>query len=318
MPFQPGTSNRTAIRIVPEATFKTTPATPAFQNMRYTGESINFGIKNIVSNEIRSDRSTADLIQVGADVSGDLNVELSFDTFKSLIEGALCSTFGAPVSNVSTIKNGTALKSYTIQKHFQDLAVPIFQQFVGCRVGGMKLDFKTGSILTGSFSFMGCSANSATTQITGATFSDPGLGNDVFNAVSNLVELKEDGVAMAVQVRSMTMDLNNNLRAQEAIGTLGNVGIALGKLDLMGTIEMYFENATEYTKFLNGTEFALSFKLLDSDTNYYKITIPRCKYEEGSITSGQLDQDLMVTGKWRALYDTTLACMIQIESYDAP
>ena len=318
MPFQPGSSNRTAIRVVPEATFNTTPATPAFQNMRYTGESLVYNIKNIVSNEIRSDRSTADLIQVGADISGDLNVELSFDSFKSLIEGAFCSTFGAPVGTVSTIKNGTALKSFTIQKHFQDLAVPIFQNFSGCRVGGMKLDFKTGSILTGSFSFMGCIATSGTAQIVGATFTDPGATSDVFNAVSNLVELESDGVAMAAKVRSMTLELNNNLRAQEAIGVLGNVGIALGKLDITGNIELYFEDSVEYTKFLNNSAFAMSFKLLDAAGNYYLFTLPKVKYEEGTITSGQLDQDLMVTGKWRALYDSTAGCMIQLDSNDAP
>lgn len=318
MPFQPGTSNRTAIRVVPETVFNTTPATPAFQNMRYTGESLAYAIKNIVSSEIRSDRATADLIQVGADVSGDLNVELSFDTFKSLIEGAFCSTFGAPVGTVSTIKNGTALKSFTIQKHFQDLAVPVFQNFSGCRVGGMKLDFKTGAILTGSFSFMGCAASNSTAQIAGATFVDPGATSDVFNAVSNLVNITENGSAMAAKVRSMSLELNNNLRAQEAIGTLGNVGIALGKLDVSGAIELYFEDTTEYTRFLNNTSFSLSFKLLDATGNYYTFTLPKVKYEEGNITSGQLDQDLMVSGKWRALYDTTSACMIQLDSNDAP
>lgn len=316
--MQAGTSNRTAVRVVPETVFGVTPATPAFQNLRYTGESLAFGIKNIISNEIRSDRMTTDLIQVGADVSGDINVELSFDSFHDLIASALCSTWGAPVASTSTIKNGTVLSSYTIQKHFQDLAVPIFQNFTGCRVGSMKLDFKTGSILTGSFGFMGCAANQGPAQIAGATFTNPGQGNDVFNAVSNLVNLKEDGVAMAAKVKSMSLELNNNLRAQEAIGTLGYVGVALGKLEITGNIELYFEDQAEYDKFLNSTAFALSFRLQDADGNYYDFTLPKVKYEEGKVTSGQIDQDLMISGKWRALYDPATSCMIQIDGHTGP
>jgi hypothetical protein len=316
--MQAGTSNRTAIRIVPETVFGTTPATPAFQNMRYTGESIVYTPRNIVSNEIRSDRATADLIQVGAGVQGDLNVELSFATFDALIEAAMCSTFSAPVAGASSIKNGTALSSFTIQKHFQDLATPLFQNFKGCRVGGMKLDFKTGSILTGSFSFMGCSAVIGNSQIAGATFTSPGATADVFNAVSNLIGIESNDVAFASKIRSMSLELNNNLRGQEAIGTLGYVGIALGKLDVMGNVELYFEDSTEYTKFLSATSFKFEFIMQNAAGDNYKVTLPKVKYEEGQITSGGLDEDLIVQGKWRALYDTTSACMIQIDRYDAP
>lgn len=317
MAFQPGTSNRTALRVVPESVFGTTPANPVFQNLRYTGESVAFGIKNITSNEIRADRMTTDLIQVGADVSGDIDFELSFDSYKYLLECAFCSTFGAPAVGVSTMKNGVNLKSFTLQKHFQDLATPIFQNFVGCRIGSMKLDFKSGSILTGSFSVMGLNAESSIAQEAGATFVTPGDGMPVMNAVTNLLDIKTDGVVMATKVRSMGFELNNNLRGQEAIGVLGYAGIALGKLEIGGDIELYFENATEYNKFLNSTAFSISFKLLDSVGNSYTFTMPKVKYEEGKLLSGQIDQDLMVQGKWRAIYDPVTQCMIQLDAYDA-
>lgn len=315
--MQAGTSNRTAIRIVKETVFNTTPATPAFKNMRYTGESLAYNIRNITSNEIRSDRMTADLIKVGADVSGDLNVELSFETFDDLIAGALCSSWSAPVGGASTIKNGVLMQSFSVQKHFQDLAIPQFQTFAGCMVGGMSLNFQTGQILTGTFSFMGCSAAMATSQIAGATFSNPGQGNEPFNAVSNLIGLEKDDAAMTAKIRTMTMELNNNLRGQEAIGTLGYVGIAAGRLDISGNIELYFEDASEYTTFLNSDDFKLEFTLQDAAGNNYKFTLPRIKYEEGQIVAGGLDQDLVVAGSWRALYDVASASMIQIDKLDA-
>lgn len=317
MPFQPGTSNRTALRFVKEVAFNATPATPAFKNLRYTGESLAFNKRNVTSSEIRSDRMTADLIQVGADVSGDLNFELSFESFDDLIAAALCSDWGAPVAGVSNIQNGVIQQSFTIQKHFQDLAVPIFQNFTGCRVGGMSLDFQTGQILTGSFSVMGCTATQGTTQVVGATFASPGQGIEPMNAVTNLVNIQKDDVNLPAKIRTMTLELNNNLRGQEAIGTLGYVGIALGRLEISGNIELYFEDASEYATFLNNDDFKLEFTLQDAAGNSYAFTLPRVKYEEGTILSGQLDQDLMVNGRWRAIFDSVSSSMIQIVKTDA-
>lgn len=319
MAFQPGTSNRTAVRFVKETTFKTTPATPALNNLRYTGESLAYNRKNITSNEIRDDRMTADLITVGADVAGDLSIELSYGSFDDLIAAALCTSWPAPdVNGVSTIKNGTELQSFTFQKHFQDLATPIFQNFTGCRIGGLTLNFQTAQILTGSISVMGCGAEIGTTQIVGATFVNPGQGNEPMNAVGNLSTIEKDGVTMAAKIKSMSMELTNNLRGQEAVGTLGYVGIGLGHLEITGSIELYFENADEYQTFLDNSDFKFSFMVQDAAGNSYKLTFYRVKYEEGTILSGGLDQDLMVAGKWRSIFDSASNSMIEIVRTAAP
>lgn len=314
-----GTSNRTAIRYVPETTFGTTPVAPTLKSIRYTGESLNFSIKNIVSNEIRSDRNTTDLVRVSSEASGDVQFEMSFLSFDELIEAAMCSEFSTPVSGLSSIKNGVDLKSFTLQKHFQDLDIPVFQNFNGCRVGGMMLDFKTGQILTGSFSFMGLGATDSTSQISGATVEDsPGVAENVLNSVTDLIEIKENGVASTMVIRSMTMNLNNNLRAQDAIGSLPHVGVALGKTEITGSIEAYFSDRTAYNRFINGTAFSLSFKLEDADGDYYKFTFPAVKYETGQVVAGGLDQDLVFQGTWRAIYDPTSLCMVQIDRFNNP
>ncbi len=50
------------------------------------------------------------------------------------------------------------------------------------------------------------------------------------------------------------MDLTNNLRAQNAIGSLAAVGIGTGRFEVNGAISLYFEDATEYNKFVNEWE----------------------------------------------------------------
>lgn len=389
MSFQPGTSNRTAIRLVAETNFNETPANPAFKSVRYTGESVAFNRRSVTSNEIRDDRMTSDLVAVGADVGGDINIELSYESFDDIIAAALCSSWSAPVGGVSTMKNGVERKSFTLQKHFQDLAIPIFQSFSGCRIGGLTLDFQTAQILTGKFSVMGCTALNSTAQFAGASVTYPGDGNTPMNAVTNLSQIEKDsgrltnitvtaggtgyttasvsftggspvspatavavlsggvvtgititdpgegytsapvvnitgpgtgatataviGGAMVAKIKSMSMELNNNLRGQEAVGYLGYIGIALGRLEITGNIELYFEDANEYQTFLDNDDFKFSFVVQDVDGNSYKFIFPRVKYEEGTILSGGLDQDLMVAGKWRALADEFTDCMIEIE-----
>lgn len=70
-------TNRVRLAYVEEGVLGQTPATPTLRTARITGESLVFQITNTTSNELRADRMTADLVQTGAQVGGDLNLELS-------------------------------------------------------------------------------------------------------------------------------------------------------------------------------------------------------------------------------------------------
>lgn len=82
----------------PSGTWGVIRATADMTEIRMTGESLAFNIANIVSNEIRSDRQTTDLIQTGAECSGGFNSELSFNAYDDFLEGALWSDWGTAVS----------------------------------------------------------------------------------------------------------------------------------------------------------------------------------------------------------------------------
>ena len=88
---------RSQLFFTEEVTWGVTPAV-ALDTVRFTGESLNFAIDNVQSNEIRSDRQITDLIQTDAEPSGDVNFELSYAAFDNLLEGAFFSDFVAPVS----------------------------------------------------------------------------------------------------------------------------------------------------------------------------------------------------------------------------
>ena len=381
-------SNRVAVRRVKETVFGTIPATPVLLDTRYTGESFNYNISNIVSEEIRADRMTSDLIQVQSDASGDINVELSYGSYDDFIESALADTFSADLSisgtdiaadstghqftssttdfaaaglvvgqwfrvsgftntNInkyykatsvaanaigvvtgsvpateasgqtvdidgSMIRNGITESSFTIQKHIQDATVPTFINFNGTRIGGMSLTFATGQILTGSFNLMALGAATSTSQIAGATVTPVGSAA-VMNAVDNVTEIYEDDTLSTSNFSNLTLNISNNLRAQDAIGSLPHVGIAMSRLEVTGDISIYFEDNVMYDKYVNATQFSLSFRVQDAAGNAYVFTLPAVKFESGSVVSGGLDQDIILEASWRAIADPTTNCMVQID-----
>lgn len=86
------------LAFIAESAWGTTPATPAFQKVRYTGENFMHAKATVVSNEIRSDAEVADLVQVGVSGDGGFDFELSYGSeFNTLIEHAL-RTSGVQVS----------------------------------------------------------------------------------------------------------------------------------------------------------------------------------------------------------------------------
>ena len=83
------------LAIIPEVTWGTTPATPEFQVLRKTGDTLKIDRENVKSSETRLDRNVTDLIQVGGGASGSIEFEVSYGTLDSLLESALHSTWGS-------------------------------------------------------------------------------------------------------------------------------------------------------------------------------------------------------------------------------
>lgn len=469
------TTNQTGLYYVEESTWGTTPSTPTLQELRLTGESLNYDIENTTSEELRSDRMTSDTVQTGQSTSGGVDFELSFGTYDSLFESALYQAFvtgnnngstdrlvssataneeidfatggtitfgiahavnyvagqrikvsgasnsnndgmysvvsvsgqaltvspapgtdksetiqgvvvqgskdyvsaGSTASNLDVVaatsgtitfgiahahnfvigqwvqaggftdsslngvyhritgvsgntitvtpapaanetnqtggwvsgarlRNaptaaGITEKSFTVQKRFNDATSVIYQNLTGMIVDGFSFNFDTGSILGGTFNFMG--RGSELGAIAGST-DRLATTTSVMNSVSNLVNIEFDDTDTSASIISMTLETTGNLRAQKAVGSLPAVGVGTGRQEISGSISVYFENITEYQKFLDNTSFKISFRLQDNDGNAYVITMPKVKYEGSTMNAGGLDGDIELAGNWRALLGT--------------
>lgn len=309
-------SNLTRLRVIKETAFGTTPTTGASTDIRFTGESLNFSLQTETSKEIRADRQIADLIQTGAETSGDIQFEMSYGTFDDFIAAALGGAWVADVSgNFDTLVNGTTVPFFSIEKGFTDINQYLL--YKGMAVNTMSLDFSIGAILTGAFGFMGKAADrSATTQIPAAT--TPVTLTEVMNSASNFADLSVAGTSYECGVSKVSLATDAGLRAQNSVGKLGACAIVPGTFKPTGSVSVYFADGTLYDKYLANEAFALSWSVRDAAGNKYDFTLPRVKVTSTTVVAGGLDTDVELALDYQALFDPAAGHTIQVKRTPAP
>ena len=338
-----------------------------------------------MSNEIRGDRQIPDLIRVGAEAAGDIEFELSGDTYDEFFESALYSapfpaensitaatidasttddsfndsgsgfTFGVgewirvagyvdPANNgffkllsVTTaklvvdanlvtegvgpsitidnsfIRNGVTRSSFSLEKEFVDITQ--FLSYTGMIAGTMDLEVAAGAILTGSFGFLGlASARGVATIGTGGPTA--ATATEVMNAVDDISLIREFDFAsdLTVDVQSVSLSVDNNLRPIDAIGTLGHVDVGAGRSTITGNITIYFSDGTMYDEYLNDTVSKLAFAA-EKGTEAYVFELPRIEFTSSEVVAGSIDEDVMVNADFQAVRDPTNGYTIQISKY---
>ncbi|MCW2309735.1 phage tail tube protein [Rhodobium gokarnense] len=291
-------SSGTRLAFVAESTDGTTPASPSFQNLRFTGESLNYNKETVSSEEIRADRNVSDSIDVGYAVAGDIEGELSYGTLDPLLEGLFQSTWS---SNV--LKNGTTKKFFTFEKTFEQGATDSYMRFTGCQIGAMTLNINARERVTYTMSVMGRGHTSSAAALSGATYT--AANTNAISAASNDVSaLTLTGISPAPTVMSLTVNIENNLREQTAVGTQGLVGIGSGRCVVTGSISIYFENLAAYDAFVNHTDVGISWTVGSVTNEKYTINIPKAKFTTGTVPTPGNDQDIMLDFEWQGLYST--------------
>lgn len=90
-------ANVVSVKYLAEVTPGTTPAA-ALTKLRYKSTNIDGKVNTTTSQEIRSDRATADLVRTSATTDGEIAFELSFEEYDPIIAAALGGTYSTPIS----------------------------------------------------------------------------------------------------------------------------------------------------------------------------------------------------------------------------
>lgn len=216
--------------------------------------------------------------------------------------GLVTAIAGYAISQ-SSIVNGATFNAFTLEYALTDIAQ--FLPFRGMQVGNMDLSLDVGSIVKGSFGFIGRGHDGmvAATTLPGAPAASQTL--DVMNSVADVGAIYENGASILGAtsfIKGVKLSVNNNPRGQKAIGVFGNVGVGLGELAISGTLDVYVENATYYNKWLQGTNTSLSVGMADAAGNGYIIDLDKVTFKDGGMNISGRD-DVMLSLPFDAFYN---------------
>ncbi len=217
----------------------------------------------------------------------------------------VADTAGAKIAT-SRLTHGTTQSSYTIERAATDISQ--FLAYAGMTPSKMTVDVASGALTTISFDFMGKDATrGAVTSLPGTPVAS--YNYDVASGVSGTsCQLWEGGAPITgTFVKSVSLSYDNALRSQEAICSLGAVGIGSGTINITGSLSVYFADGTLFDKFKANTNSSIIFPSLDTLGNGYVFSLPVANISSWKVAAGSKDADLMVDLQFIGLRDASNA-----------
>jgi hypothetical protein len=292
---------------ISEVTIGTTPATPTFQTMRYVSSDIRIVKQTDIPDEIRADRNVATIVDVGRMVQGTINTFLSYGTFDTWLARLLCSSWSSDV-----LKNGILQQAATLEKFFEQGATDSFIRYQACRFNTLDLRLQARQSVSANWGIMGIRSPTPTTAIiTGATYT-AATTTPVFNAGLNVSAMSFTGITAAPKIQAMTMNIRNNIYANDVVGSYEPYSHGLGRFEVTGSLTTYFENLDTYNAILGHTDVALSTTLLDELGNSYVIAIPKVKLLDGGPVVAGNGRAVMLEVPYQAYFDAGSTASITI------
>ncbi len=304
------TGARHSMAYIAEVTYGTTPATPAFSDIRHTSASLGLSKTSLESTELRDDRQIAHFRHGNKSVSGDIGFELSYGSFDDFLEAVLGGTWAAdtPALGTDQLQVGTTRRSFTVERKFANLDTPEYHRYTGLELNTFNLSVTPDAMVTGTFGAIAQDNAIATAIIAGATYG-AATTTEPFDSFSGVIT--EGGSAIGV-VTSLEMSLENGLNPLFVVGSDVTEQPSIGKSRVTGSIGVFFQSKTLLEKFINETASSLVFTLVDPAGNEYDFTLPNIKY-----TGGQPDVsgegEVSLTMPFTALYDSTEGSNLTIE-----
>lgn len=180
--------------------------------------------------------------------------------------------------------------------------------YKGNRVDSLDLNIEVGSIVEGSFGFVGMGHDpmSATSAM------PPGDMVASFeklpmNSVTDLGYLRVNGKSVldgiTSFVKSLKLSVKNNLRGRKAVGVFGSTGVGMGALEISGTLEVYLEDEALYNMWLKNQAISLEVGLTDSEGYGYLIELPKIHFTDGQLNNSETHADTMLSLPIKAYED---------------
>lgn len=294
-------TNFTRLGYIAESTFGTTPSSAVTLIKRVSG-TIQPRQSTVTSEEIRSDLRASKPIRTAQWAQGDVNIEWSYGTYDTLLEGLLGGTW-----TTNVLVDGTTKRSFTFEDSFIDtnISPDIYMIYKGCRMASMNFSLALGAPVRGSFSVLGATPSIATATVGNGTHTAVNT-NPIWNCTDMVSDI-EEGTALGTNVTRITameINLTRALRLNQQIGSLNPFDVGTGRLMISGTLTQYFESVSLMTAYLAFQRRALMVQFTDELTNILKIEMPKVHYVgDPNVEISGPDGDCMVTLNFEAYGD---------------
>ena len=290
--------------LVPEATYGTTPATPALVNTRHTACSLALSKDSFRSAEINATRNLQDYRHGNRQIGGDIGIEMSAGTYDLALEALLMGSWTANV-----LKIGQTRRSFTALRNFVDQTTAGqkgFHKFIGVEFNKLALKLVAGKVVDGSFSVIGQDVSYSDTAPEDCTYVDP-TTSKVMDAFTGSASI--GGTAYGLTELNLTIEngLTPNFVLFSPLTELPSHQVC----SVTGEIGVRFRNASLLETFLAGDQVALAFTIQDGAGKSYAFSLPKIMLNGGQPdVGGEGPVNLKIP--FQAVYDTGDASTIKI------
>ena len=218
----------------------------------------------------------------------------------------------------SRIENGAeSIDSHqnAVERRFEDHSPITRELFLGMALNNFNINLSPQAIAVGSLTWFGfnsaVSDNSPTyPELYASLPIDVGAEEfDVYNTSSDIGRLGRgsDPVDSAGEnfVLEATIEINNNLRRQPAVGVFGASGIGVGEFSVTGTLSTYFDNDEILQIILTNEETSLDLITQGGDGRSMVFDLPRIKFSGGAPDVPGKNADVTIPGTYQAILDQT-------------
>jgi len=213
--------------------------------------------------------------------------------------------------------NGTATPSFTVEVAHLDLQKA--QIYTGCVINTMDLNLAIGQLATVT---LGIEAQSSTRADSNTGTPDQFIAGATYTAAAThptldpigVAEIRVGGADYAAQ--SLTLNLTNNARAREQIGSLGPVSMARGFFGATGSVTAYLADWTDHNAFAGNTPTDLWFAAIDANGRGWSLSLPQVKFSDVNSPTQGNNADVFKNISVTAYKDPTEACTVRLQLWD--
>ena len=257
-------------------------------------------------------------------------VDLAADTITTEAQTGMATDAAAAEQVIafygSRVENGAEAVSAhqnAVERRFEDHSPITRELFLGMALNNLNLTLSPQAIAVGSLTWFGFnSAVSDNSPSYPELYANPPTDQaapqfDVYNTSSDIGRLGRgvDPVdAAGVNfVLEATVEINNNLRRQNAVGVFGAAGIGVGEFAVTGTLSTYFDNDEILQVILTNAETTLDLVVQGGDGRTVIFDLPRIKFAGGAPDVPGKNQDVTIPGTYQAILSAVFGYTLSVQ-----